>query len=105
MKRYEDGQNPRKTDLQPGDLVLARNFGRKKGDARWIGPFPVIEQQDRHVRIKNIDGRERVLNIADVKRWKEQIPLDQSVGDDAVGDATDEPINPGAEVPEHVLGG
>jgi len=84
LKRYEEARQDKQTNLRIGELVLARNFGRKKGDSKWIGPFLVLEVADRHVTVKNVDGHPRVLTLADVKRWHFTPQTEEPVGDESV---------------------
>jgi hypothetical protein len=40
INAYQDAQRP--SGYKKGDMVMVRNFKRKKGDSRWIGPFVVL---------------------------------------------------------------
>jgi hypothetical protein len=51
-------------------LVLVRNFGRKKFDPKWIGPLVFIRRQNLSLAVKGENGRERVLNLGDVKPYR-----------------------------------
>jgi hypothetical protein len=66
LKRYEAGTD----EIQEGHLVWIRNFGRKKFDPRWIGPSVVIQRQSFSVKVKSENGRERVINLSDIKPYR-----------------------------------
>jgi transposase InsO family protein len=71
IKAYQDSQRP--SGYKKGDMVMVRNFERKKGDSRWIGPFVVLGDTFKGIEIKSEHGNSRFLTLADVKRWKSPV--------------------------------
>jgi hypothetical protein len=51
LKKYQDASRPVK--FKSGEFVMVRNFGRKKGESRWIGPFVVIRETAKGIEIKS----------------------------------------------------
>ncbi len=66
LRKYEAGP----ADIKEGDLVLVRNFSRRKFDPKWVGPMVVIRRQAFSVAVKGENGKERVLNLGDVKPYR-----------------------------------
>ena len=79
MRRYEGSRTPR----QAGDLVLVRNFARKKGEPRWRGPYSVVEARARSLKLRTDAGRYLIVNTSDVKPYR-QGPREADVGINAV---------------------
>jgi hypothetical protein len=78
LQRYETATE----EIKEGSLIWVRNFSRKKFEPRWVGPSVVIERRAASLRIKSENGRERVVNVCDVKPYR-RAPEDQHA--EAVG--------------------
>lgn len=66
LHRYEAGT----AEIKEGDLVWVTNFNRKKFEPRWVGPSVVVERRALSVKVKAENGRERVINLSNVKPYK-----------------------------------
>ncbi len=68
---------------------MIRNFKRKKGESRWIGPFVVLGGTFIGVEIKSEHGNSRFLALADVQRWKSPV---QQLEPQLEGSPTETPL-------------
>jgi hypothetical protein len=71
--------------FKSGEFVMVRNFGRKKGESRWIGPFVVLRETVKGIEIKSAEGNPRLLSLADVKRYVAP-PINELEEESVVGD-------------------
>ena len=69
MREYEAGR--RRKDWSVGDLVLVRNFGRKKGEPRWKGPYTLLTVTARAATMRTDAGRQLVVNKSDIKPYRQ----------------------------------
>jgi transposase InsO family protein len=83
IKKYQDSMKPKK--FKSGEFVMVRNFGRKKGESRWIGPFVVLRETVKGIEIKSAEGNPRLLSLADVKRYVAP-PINELEEESVVGD-------------------
>ena len=67
MREYERG---RRQERQIGELVLVRNFARKKGEPRWRGPYPITKVGRQSLGLRTDAGRDLVVNLSDVKAYR-----------------------------------
>jgi hypothetical protein len=93
MRAYEAGRS----SWAAGQLVLVRNFGRKKGEPRWKGPYPVTEVRARSLRVRTDAGRDLVVNQSDVKPYR-QVSRAAVVGEVATPPDRDMNMNMGPNI-------
>ena len=72
MRGYEQGR--KRHEWKENDWALLRNFGRKKMEPRWRGPYRVVGETAHSIKLKTDAGRDIIANKSDVKpyRVKEQ---------------------------------
>jgi hypothetical protein len=70
MKAYEQSRVESQARFKKGELVMVKNKKRKKGDAKWLGPFVVISNHAKGVQIRMMDGRIMPYHDSDIKRFK-----------------------------------
>jgi hypothetical protein len=90
MKNYENQRIVSQSRFKIGELVMIRNKARKKGDAKWNGPFIVHKLHDRGVVVTLADGKLMPYHESDVKRFKVPVIADHPSGGEFVGDGAEE---------------
>jgi hypothetical protein len=70
MKDYELSRLSGQAKFAIGELVMIRNKKRKKGDAKWLGPYVVVKHHAKGVMVKLLDGKIMPYHDSDVKRFK-----------------------------------
>ena len=76
LRRYQEGAAVGR--FKPGDMLMVRNFTRKKAEPRWTGPFVVLKATPKGVEITTAEGNSRFLTLGDVKKWR---PKDHDLTD------------------------
>jgi hypothetical protein len=54
--------------FKKGELVMIRNKARKKGEAKWHGPYLALKNHAKGVEVKLADGRNMSYHDADISR-------------------------------------
>ena len=75
------------TETKIRDLLWIRNLDRKKFELKWIGPSVFVDRTQFSVKIKGDSGRERVVNLGDVKPYKGLVRADPGTDAPSVGGA------------------
>jgi hypothetical protein len=88
MRAYENG---RRQERRIGELVLVRNFARKKGEPRWKGPYPITKLGAQSLMLRTDAGRDLVVNKSDVKAYRN--PLRAAVVESVSVDGAEGNIN------------
>jgi hypothetical protein len=90
LKGYENLRHSHQARFKPGELVMVRNKARKKGEAKWNGPYVVVKNHAKGVMVRLMNGKLMPYHESDLKKFK--FPITESTtGEEFVGN--DEPAD------------
>jgi hypothetical protein len=84
LKGYENSRHLQQARFKPGELVMVRNKARKKGDAKWNGPYVVVKNHAKGVMVRLMNGKLMPYHESDLKKFKFPI-IENTTGEEFVG--------------------